>query len=240
MKYGVGGVDTNETRISGREVFKYLKEEINILYCIAKSSYEKNTDIDVLISNAYSFFFHGLKTEYTTEEFNSYGNERVKFINTLTEIKSLHINSNYKNLNKIINHKIGITNAYNLNFKIGEGHSSYLAHYYRHLYQTVKFIANQPEDFISYEEKRKYLRILRAQLSNDEQAMLFYNWKSNYGNAWENNENHFFTDYRMIHNLYNDLLIEDFDLEQIFNLSPKFYKCQKDKEDDVLFEFQKW
>ena len=229
----------SETRINGREVFKYLIEEINILYYIAKYSY-KNSNPNILINKAYSIFFHGLKPENYTEGMKTSGEEFMLFINTLAEIKLMHMNTDYKNLNNIIKVKIGYTKAYNLNFKIGEGHSSYLAHYYRHLYQTVKYIANQPEDFISYEEKRKYLRILRAQLSNEEQAILFYNWKSNFGETWENKENRFFTDYRIIHNLYNDLLIEDFDLGEIFNLSPKFYKCLKYKEDDVLFEFQNW
>ena len=85
---------------------------------------------------------------------------------------------------------------------IMKGHFNELNHYYRHLYQMVKCVASFDENIVSYKEKRKYLRMLRAQLTNNEQLMLFYNWKSGYGRDWESlNGNHFFTDYRMIHNI---------------------------------------
>lgn len=90
-----------------------------------------------------------------------------------------------------------------------EGHHSYLGHYYRHLFLTVKFVVNQKEDLISEEEKLNYLRILRAQLSNYEQIMLFYNWLSSYGGDWESNENQFFTKYKMIHNLWHREMYKD-------------------------------
>ncbi|MCS3531358.1 putative phage abortive infection protein [Chryseobacterium sp. JUb7] len=90
------------------------------------------------------------------------------------------------------------SSEYNNNTSFGSGHSAYLAHLYRHLYLTVKFVASQHQDFISYEDKRKYLRVLRAQLSNYEQALLYYNWKSGFGKKWEEKDekgtlkNHFF------------------------------------------------
>lgn len=71
--------------------------------------------------------------------------------------------------------------------KINVKNSVYLAHYYRHIFQLVKFVVNQRKDILSYEDKRKYLRLLRAQLSEPEQVMLFYNWYSNYGVKWEQN-----------------------------------------------------
>lgn len=97
-----------------------------------------------------------------------------------------------------------------------EGHSHTLSHYYRHLYQTVKIVDKYP---ITYIEKMKYLTILRAQLSNQEQAMLFYNWLSGYGGAWQNGENKYFTEYKMIHNLWYDNLPKDnFILDEIKKL----------------------
>ena len=62
---------------------------------------------------------------------------------------------------------------------------------------------------IDYDEKMKYLRILRAQLSNHEQMLLFYNWLSEYGSDWENSKHSFFTEYCMIHNLWYTNLFED-------------------------------
>lgn len=119
-----------------------------------------------------------------------------------------------------------------------KGNQSRLAHYYRHLFQTVKFVANQNEGFISYEDKRKYLRILRAQLSNYEQALLFFNWFSDFGYKWEepnNLGNKFFTDYRIIHNLYPVLILKMFDLEEF-----KSNKIEKNRTKDSIFEYQDW
>ena len=94
------------------------------------------------------------------------------------------------------------------NYKPFSGHSSRLGHYFRHLYLTVKSIANSTI-VTDYDEKMKYLRILRAQLSNHEQILLFYNWLSEYGSDWENKKHSFFTEYCMIHNLWYDSLFDD-------------------------------
>jgi hypothetical protein len=124
-------------------------------------------------------------------------------------------------------------------YELFAGRSTFLGHYYRHLFQTVKFVVNQSNTFIEYSEKRKYLRILRAQLSDQEQALLFYNWYSDYGKPWENNSNHFFTDYRMIHNLWGSMLFNDFNLSEIFKLNEQpNYQMEKNRKDDFIFEFQ--
>ena len=83
-----------------------------------------------------------------------------------------------------------------------------MGHYYRHLYLTVKLVANS-DAIIDYDGRMKYLRILRAQLSNHEQILLFYNWLSGYGANWEKKAQPFFTEYCMIHNLRYDLLFDD-------------------------------
>lgn len=118
-----------------------------------------------------------------------------------------------------------------------KGHQFRIAHYYRHLFQTVKFIVSENEKFITYKEKRKYLRILRAQLSNHEQALLFFNWYSDFGHSWEEkgSGNKFFTDYRMIHNLYPELILNIYDL----NLLKSDKKESEDLKDNI-FDFQDW
>lgn len=232
---------TNETNLNGRIVFKYFLEEIKIIYYVAKKTFKNNTSTNKLINKSYGVFFHGLPYQEEKEPNKPDQKEYTDFINTLLKINFSYVQGEYRNLKYVVAEKTDYKNAINLNFKIGEGHSSYLAHYYRHLYQTVKFIVNQNENFISYEEKRKYLRMLRAQLSNEEQAMLFYNWKSEFGNSWENERNHFFTDYRMIHNIYAELIIADFSLIKIFKLmNDPYYRKENNRENDPLFEFEDW
>nr|WP_257722245.1 putative phage abortive infection protein [Pedobacter cryoconitis] len=82
------------------------------------------------------------------------------------------------------------------------GHESRLAHYYRHLFSTVKFVVKkQKKGIFDYRKAREYLKILRAQMSNDEQILLYHNYISGLGEDWEKTSNRFLSKYRMLHNL---------------------------------------
>jgi uncharacterized membrane protein len=74
-------------------------------------------------------------------------------------------------------------NYHNRYIKYYGGHQFRLGHYFRHLYQSVKFINNQ--SILNYSEKYSHVKILRAQLSNYEQAVLFLNSLSSLGRSWE-------------------------------------------------------
>lgn len=63
------------------------------------------------------------------------------------------------------------------------GHQHRLGHYFRHLFQSVKFI-NYNDD-IEEKDKYFYAKTLRAQLSTYEQALLFINSISSLGYKWE-------------------------------------------------------
>ena len=76
-----------------------------------------------------------------------------------------------------------------------DGHVNRLGHYYRHLFQTVNYIISQ--DFLSYNDKYAYVKTLRAQLSNFEQLLLYYNALAWFDEAWKP----IFTRYRFIKNL---------------------------------------
>jgi hypothetical protein len=67
-------------------------------------------------------------------------------------------------------------------YKPFEGHQSRLGHYYRHLYQMVKYVNEQPSDIVS--DKYKYVKTIRAQLSTHEQALLLINSLTPLGEAW--------------------------------------------------------
>lgn len=80
-----------------------------------------------------------------------------------------------------------------------DGHAGRLGHYFRHLFQTVDFVAKQDEHFLSEKEKYEYLKILRAQLSNHEQLLLYYNAVAGFGQKWITKG--FLTKYRFVRNL---------------------------------------
>ena len=62
------------------------------------------------------------------------------------------------------------------------GHQSVLGHYYRHLYQTIKYIDTR--EFLTETEKYEFAKTLRAQLSNHEQALLLINSLTPIGRNW--------------------------------------------------------
>lgn len=76
-----------------------------------------------------------------------------------------------------------------------EGHQSRLGHYYRHLYQTVKFVDAQNIDIDKYD----YVKTIRAQLTTHEQALLFLNSFSSMGKKWR--EEHLLLKYKMVKNI---------------------------------------
>ncbi|WP_205510200.1 putative phage abortive infection protein [Longitalea arenae] len=126
--------------------------------------------------------------------------------------------------------------SYPIDFREYKGYSSSLGHYFRHLFLIVKFVAYS-DALTDYESKMKYLKILRAQLSNHEQILLFYNWLStDYGGAWENEEHRFFTDYKIIHNLWvGELYQHPYIIDAVNSLIDKYNRNPKET---PLFEFQ--
>ncbi|RXM49884.1 MULTISPECIES: putative phage abortive infection protein [unclassified Chryseobacterium] len=219
----------NVKQIKGRDVFIYLANELEIAFKIyrgSKSSALFATGVSSFLnfSIPYKAFFNGYSTLEEGKYKSTLLGEKQNFDNSILNGK--HI------VNEFIN------NNTKSRYPLFEGHENKLGHYYRHLYHIVKFVA-QENDFLTYPEQRKYLRILRAQLSNYEQAMLFYNYLA-FAPEWENT-NKFFSDFRMIHNLYQDTLINDpFFKQEYQKIKNKQQIARSYKDKDYIFESQKW
>lgn len=180
-------------------------------------------------------------THYESEEGMGFGEEAARRQWLETRKKGFEylverINNRYdewKNQNKGRDEDENFHSAYSTLWEDSFGH------YFRHLFLIVKFIVSKPESFLSYEEKRNYLRILRASLSTYEQIFLYYNWLSGFGRQWENDKNKFFTDYRMIHNV-NFAIHKDFAIKEVAPFSDllkvKNYRKEENRNDDTLFE----
>ncbi|ATA68298.1 hypothetical protein CGC48_06430 [Capnocytophaga cynodegmi] len=204
--------------IKGRNAFFEMKKDLEDMFPMYESRLNGNS-----LRGIYGVFFWGILNKGLVLRDNLFENKSTlhSFINKVEDylIKEVISPTNMSYLPEIVwgRHKLKIERL--------KGHHSYLGHYYRHLFLTVKFVVNQKEDLISEEEKLNYLRILRAQLSNYEQIMLFYNWLSSYGGDWENNENQFFTKYKMIHNLWHrEMYKDDFIKGKLEELIDKYKK----------------
>ncbi|RCX05887.1 MULTISPECIES: putative phage abortive infection protein [Kosakonia] len=107
-----------------------------------------------------------------------------------------HIDENIFSLN---NERDLFTERFANYFK---GKSNNFSHYYRYLYNLFKFIA---ESSINDNAKKKYANILRAQISNNELMMLFYNGISKHGLKFQ----FYIEEYSIFDNLPIDRLISD-------------------------------
>ena len=214
-----------EKSTEGRKIFVTMKSELE---CILALYTTDNKLTQSGFHKCYKLFFSGLN-EYEREF-----PEDKDFIFLLKKARKQHQNPK-KAIKKNSERKEFIKDVnLNFNYKPFSGHSSRLGHYFRHLYLIVKSIANS-ELIESYDEKMKYLRILRAQLSNHEQILMFYNWLSGYGADWENQKHSFFTEYCMVHNLWYGILFNDeFIKEKVKYLKTKEVTLRKGK----MFEIE--
>ncbi|GAA4924623.1 putative phage abortive infection protein [Mucilaginibacter defluvii] len=116
-------------------------------------------------------------------------------------------------------------------YKFYGGHQFKLGHYYRHLFQTVKYINEQ--SIFSYPEKYEYSKTLRAQLSTPEQYLLLFNSISRIGRDWELNklvadatciDEQLITKYNLVRNVPSVTFLDFLDMRDYYPL--------------VTFEFQ--
>lgn len=76
-----------------------------------------------------------------------------------------------------------------------EGHQSRLGHYYRHLYQMVRYVDEQTIAICKYE----HVKTIRTQLSTHEQALLLINSLTPMGKDWWRKE--LIVKYRLVQNI---------------------------------------
>ncbi|OOQ61918.1 putative phage abortive infection protein [Mucilaginibacter pedocola] len=213
----VSGYDFNEVgstlvrfekTTSGRKIFVTMQKELECIFGIYKLV--SGTLTKDGLDHSYQIFFEGL------DEFSKKHPEQKLFVDKLNEARRRHRYPDDSITTNQSRKDFGNDIKMNFNFKPFSGHASRLGHYFRHLYLAVKSIATS--DIVTdYDDRMKYLKLLRAQLSNHEQILLFYNWLAGYGTDWENNEQPFFTEYKMIHNLWYDRLPKDEIIQQNVN-----------------------
>ena len=85
-----------------------------------------------------------------------------------------------------------------------ESYQSMVGHYFRHLYNTVKFVDRH--DFLDeFEQRKSYTNLLRAQLSSHELGILFYNCLSHRGAKFKS----LVEKYSLLENMDKDLLLNE-------------------------------
>lgn len=168
----------------GRDAFINMLQEIKYSYYCVKATFKVQYSNEALLDIAYRVFYLGIEGKSLILLYISLQDRLSK-----EEIKKLidylySRNNGYYAGMQIRMISDGLTYDFVLKYKPFEGHISKLGHYYRHLYHIIKFIAQQDIDFLSEKEKCEYAKTVRAQLSDYEQLILYYDVCSAFGNAW--------------------------------------------------------
>ncbi len=99
----------------------------------------------------------------------------------------------------------------NKTYNLGRTNQTNLSTYFRNLYNAVKMVDNSK--FLTYEEKKNLIKIYRAQLSNPELYVFFFNIISRFGKKWK--ANNYVVKYELIKNLPKDYC-EDYEPQSYF------------------------
>jgi hypothetical protein len=163
-----------------RSVFIILRNEFQDLYEIVKEDYKDKEDLKnkEKANITYLIFFFGLgmtSTPIVKNLLSYYDSQLIE--NILSKVEFYRKRNRYSDLKHL--NKFNLDSYYPFN-----GHQSRLGHYFRHLFQTIKYIDDQ--NFLTPKDKYFYAKTLRAQLSNHELAIFFYNSISILGKEWSN------------------------------------------------------
>jgi len=223
----------NEIRLSknivGRGSFIYLFYELDSLYrrlhSRANNMQRRNTaeyiisDMEIL-TLAYTIYFYGTGTTSSKQYLAGLGGAIGELYDACISMLG-GIQEDYTD---------GII-AEEFSYKPYEGHVNKISHMYRHLYFTCNYIVKQ--EYLQPDEKKEYLKILRAQMSNYEQIMLYYNAIVWFKKEW----NDLFVNYQFIHNLPIDIIDMGPDVEMLYE---KEIKQVWETQHLYMFEHQKY
>lgn len=168
---------------------------------------DKKERYDYITILSYNLFFYGkhyMVVDFDHPERTALGEEIKKIVLNLNVTKSHQSYIDYV--------KTGIFEVQNLNeglaYGLFEGHSDFLGHYFRHLFQMIKYVSSMDGTLFDENDKVGYVKLLRAQMSDYEQILLYYNSLTKQGSAWNKKRGERFPEdagfivrFRMIKNL---------------------------------------
>lgn len=194
LKSNIDELQIGETT-KGRKAFISLFSELKFIYHIVNNHYQSQfypifkieISEEARYNISYLIFFFGIG-ENSTQLVRSFLTENLLMLFE-NAVKDIQRNQTQWREERAKGNPIAV-NTENLPFTLnikylpGNGHTSKLSHYVRHLFQTVKFVHEADEKVITPEMKYNYLTVLRSQLSPHEQLFIYYNALSILGKPW--------------------------------------------------------
>jgi hypothetical protein len=241
-KTNVDEIKIQELNISGRACFKEFYNDlrlVTLVYDLINKELKLNVNTEQLTKNAYKVFFIGLN-EHNKKHIETYFKDDKIFDNWLIYCQNNRPQNPIEyQLSYLRADQIAKGSRLSIKPKLFNGQNNHvmLSHYYRHLFHIVKFTIEQNKEIYKDTNEANaqikiYLRMLRSQLSNYEQVMLYYNGVWLDEKIWFGSG--YFTDYKMIHNL--PLELADFGIQP--NEHPAIIKWKKENKGKTLFEVE--
>ncbi len=196
---------------TGRKLFVLMLRELrcalDIVRSIADRCKQQLTQRE-LMHIAYYCFFFGVGPNSSRMLRMSLARFDSEFINAIeAELNSSPV-------------KEKVQKERNFGFVPFEGHQSRLGHYYRHLYQMVRYVDQQTLGIAKYE----YVKTIRAQLSTHEQAMLLVNSLTPMGKDWWREE--LLVRYKMVQNIPQDFFDRKSELDTDELFDPGYFEWE--------------
>lgn len=169
----------HKNEINNRRAFVIFKKQLELLLKEVENINARrnfNLSPEDIIDIAYISFYYGIDkqwSEFSASKLNKYTPHSKTIYDDLLEFKN----------NSVI--------------KVGRTNQTSLSAYYRNMYNAIKLIDNN--NFLTEKEKKDCIKIFRAQLSNPELYILFFNLVSRFGKKWI--ENKYVTKYEFIKNI---------------------------------------
>ncbi len=192
-------IKKNETgvyeEVLNRRAFVIFKLQLrDLLKIVTKinESLNKKLDEKSIIDIAYIAFYYGVSEEW-----------KMFLINKLSRYEQ-----NEYIVNELLYH------IKKSKKRLGRTNQTSLSAYFRNMYNAIKYI--DESDILSEKDKKENIKIFRAQLSNPELYILFFNIISNFGKKWI--ENNYVMEYEFLKNIPLGYL-EDYDQKKYFNLN---------------------
>lgn len=189
-----------------RFIYLYIREQLLIeqvwpIEEIRSVNYHKDEEI---LRIAFIVFFMGvgpnsnplLLYAIKKEGCDNINNKLIESINTLTD--SIHNFPQQLECRYLDENGREQKMTYTAYYRPAQGHQGKLSHYFRHLYQVIKFVDGADPKIFTDSMKYEYVRFIRAQLSIYEQAMLYFHGFSPFGKNWMARK--FLIKYKLIRN----------------------------------------
>ena len=167
--------------------FQHIQGDLSKVLQYLESLYEDpQTALMSHLLLSYNLFFYGRPYYHTVEKMHA-----GKFLlegEVYSRLKSIkYVKSSYgytKFVYGEVNALSKLPSQYEASFPMLQGHNDQLGVYFRQLYQTINFIANADTTIFTEDNKYAYAKLLRSNMSDTEQVLLYYNSLSEMGEKW--------------------------------------------------------